>query len=417
MSAQPSGSRYLKLILPALFIAIAVFAFKYLQSSKPVQPLKSAQEKVWRVQVQPIQAETISPEVIIQGVVEAPQLFKAAAPGVAWVDLVNVREGDYVQTGSLLLRLDPSDFKSALTQAKAELADIEAQLIESDIRHKQNQTVLTGERRIWRLIQKSVKRNATLNEQALGSTSALESSQKELMRQQLAINERELSVKTFASKTKQLEAKQQRIQAQIEQASRALERSRVIAPYDGVISLVDVAVGERVNAGAALVSMYSPDQLEVRGLIPERYQSEIMVALNNEQTLTAKSTQTGQKYELIRLAGRALPGGVDGFFRADSENTSIVKLDGVVSLILKRPAQTKLYRIPSAAIYDNTRIYLLREQRLAAVEIDIIGEMQYNGQTMHLARSEQISDGEQLVLTRLPNAISGIKVNPIAPEG
>ncbi|MEE9447441.1 MAG: biotin/lipoyl-binding protein [Arenicellales bacterium] len=413
-SAVPiKGSNKLKLILPLVFIALAVLLFKYLLGSKPAHIASVPKDKATPVQVFMLKSASLSPEIQLRGQFEAPDAFHAAAPGVGWVQAVNVREGSQVLKGDILLTLDARDFTTAVTQAQSELADVDAQLLESEIRNTQNRAALVDERKILTLTRKALARNEALGKRALSSESVLENAQKEMMRQQLAVNKRALEVKSYAAKTLQLEARKRRINAQLAQANRALERSEVVAPFAGVVSAVNIAAGQRVNAGAALVTMYAPDQLEIRGLIPEKYQAELTLALAAKQPLVAVSEQDDQTYILSRLSAQAQTGGVDGFFRAQSNEAGRAQLGALVSLRLKRPEQADLYRIPPAAIYDNNRVYLMRDSKLVAVAVDIVGQVTELGDTFRVVRSAAIGAGEPLVLTRLPNAITGLPVKAI----
>lgn len=412
-SRYQSGFSFLKFLLPILFVAAGVLVFQYLTDSKVSHPVPTPKEKTWSVQTRILQPGKYSPEIEIQGKVEAPERFRAAAPGTGWVESVAVREGDQVRLGALLVKLDPRDFVTALTQAEADLADIQAQLVESEIRHAQNQAALVQEKNILALSQKAVTRSLRLKKQSLSSDSALEDVQQKLMRQQLLVNQRELEVKSYASKTLQLEARQKRAQAILEQAQRALQRSQAIAPYDGIVSAVNVSAGGRVNAGTEMVTMYAPDSLEIRALIPGRYQGELAETLDKGVPLKAIDPQNGAEYQLVRLAGEARPGGVDGFLQAGVSGDSRISPGSILTLMLKRPAQDDLFRVPSSAIYDNSRIYLLHDGRLSAASIHIVGQARETQERVRLVRSEDIKSGAQLVLTRLPNASTGLKVEAI----
>ncbi len=87
--------------------------------------------------------------------------------------------------------------------------------------------------------------------------------------------------------------------------------------------------------------------------------------------------------------------------------------------MLSRPVQEQVYRVPPTSIYENNRIYLLRDGRLAGIEVNIVGSTSQSGEYFRLVRSDQVSDGDKLVMTRLPNATTGLKVKPVGqgPDG
>ena len=93
------GYTVMKFLLPLLLLGAGILVFQYLINTKPVHVAPMPKEKTWSVQVQPIMAEKLSPEIEVQGRVEAPDRFRAAAPGAGWVESVNIREGDHVGTG------------------------------------------------------------------------------------------------------------------------------------------------------------------------------------------------------------------------------------------------------------------------------------------------------------------------------
>ena len=117
------------------------------------------------------------------------------------------------------------------------------------------------------------------------------------------------------------------------------------------------------------------------------------------------------------MAGEAKPGGVDGFFRAKRPDLARITPGSLLTLSLKRPAQNGLFQVPPTAIYDNARIYLLREGRLYGVRINITGSAQIAGESIRLIHGAELVEGDKLVLTRLPNAATGLKVEPIDAAG
>lgn len=403
-------------LVPLLILLLGVVAFMGLRASKPSHTPPPPKEKTWHVKVMPLVAGSHAPEIELQGRVEAPNRYRASAPGVGWVKAVNTREGAQVKHGEVLVELDPVDFTVALSKAEAELADIDAQLTESTLQHQQNRTALTRERQLLKLAKDAVDRFQRLSQKSLSSQSQLDNAQKEYRRQQLSLAQKQLSVDSFDTKQKQLEARKKRAEASVSQAVRALEQSKVVAPYDGVVSALDIAEGDRVNAGMALISLYAPAGLEVRALIPTRYQAELSQHLQQGMPLTAQVDNLDQALMLDRLAGIAQAGGVDGFFTASGEAAQL-KPGGLLTLRLQRPSLDDVFAVPTEAIYNNTRLYLLRDGRMAGVDVAVVGQAQTaQGQRVVLVRSEEIDDAAaQLITTRLPNAATGLKVSTQAP--
>ena len=169
--------RFLKIILPILILSGAIGVFAALKATKPVQPPAKIGERVWRVEVEPVQPRTLAPLLTLYGRVESASLFKGAAPAPSRVDRVLVREGERVMQGQPLVVLDPRDFLPRLDQARAEVAELEAKLRSEEIRHGSDQTALKQEQKLLELAHEGVDRARKMLKQRLGSDSAMDAAE------------------------------------------------------------------------------------------------------------------------------------------------------------------------------------------------------------------------------------------------
>ncbi len=405
----------LRLGLPLLLIALGIGGFSYLRASRPEPPQPQPKEKVWQVDVFAAAPQTLAPSLTLYGEVETPALLQAAAPGGGLVTEILVRRGDLVTRGQSLLTLDRRDFELAVTQAEADVRDLQAQLSDLELRHRANQESLLKEQQLLKLAQAEVAREERLRKQNLSSESALDDARTALGRQDLSVISRQSEVRRHAANRQQLEARVQRNQARLAETQLALERSQVIAPFDGVVAAVPVAIGDRVQTGKVLVTLYAIDRLEVRARIPVRYQAEIQAALVDGQRLTAHAELAGYPIEMVldRLAGEAGPSGIDGFFGIIS-GADALRLGNLLKLNLLRPAQPGLVPIPFQSIYGNSRIYLLREGRMQGVDVETVGQyLPPDGPPALLISSPEIRAGDQIIHSHLPNAVSGLKVKVV----
>lgn len=402
----------LRLGLPLLLLAVGIAGFSYLMASRPEPPQPQAKEKVWQVDVFEATPQVLAPNLTLYGEIETPALMQAAAPGAGLVMDIRVRRGDRVTQDQPLLALDPRDFALAVAQAEADVMDLEAQLADLELRHRANLESLQKEQRLLKLAQAKVAREERLRQQKLSSESALDDARNALGRQELALISRQSEVERHAANRKQLQARLQRNQARLAEAQLALERSQVIAPFDGVVAAVPVAIGDRVQIGKVLVTLYPTDKLEVRARIPVRYQAEIQDALSAGQQLTAHAELAGHAIEMVldRLAGEADPSGIDGFFSVTA-GADRLRLGNLLKLNLRRPAQPDLVSIPFQSIYGNNRIYLLRQGRMHGIEVESVGQhLPADAPPALLIRSPELKAGDKIIRSHLPNAVTGLKI-------
>ena len=413
-----SSRSILKFILPLIVIAIAGGAFQHLKSSKPERQKPVLKEKVWQVAVIPATKQNLSPSIGLYGRVESPELLQAAAPGAGIVSKVLVRSGARVSPGQLLVKIDSRDFESELVQAESDLREIENQISELNIRHQSDKNALKTERQLLRLAKDEVERLLKLKKQNLSADTILNVARTALGRQQLSVYSREYEVESYPVQLNKLQAKLNHNQAKLEEARLMIERSEVFAPFEAVISATPVSVGDRVATGDILLALYPVNSLEIRAHIPARYIARIQQSMSNDMTQLASIVLLGTnlQLELVRLAGEAEPSGVDAYFQAGQSSTGL-RLGALLPLSFSLPVENDVIAVPYQAIYGNSRLYLLQDNRLHGVDVESVGQYSDDdGTALLLVKSALINTGDKIVVTHLPNAVSGLKVRSEGDE-
>jgi hypothetical protein len=92
-----------------------------------------------------------------------------------------------------------------------------------------------------------------------------------------------------------------------------------------------------------------------------------------------------------------------------------LRLGQFFTLSLVLPQQTNVVALPFEAIYETRRIYKLvtdrGEERMKGLTIERIGErILPNGESLILVRNPELKIGDHVIITPLPNAIDGLKV-------
>jgi multidrug efflux pump subunit AcrA (membrane-fusion protein) len=187
----------------------------------------------------------------------------------------------------------------------------------------------------------------------------------------------------------------------------------VLAPFDGRITRVEVAVGDRVRPGDSLVSLYDLEALEVRAQIPSRHLARVRGALSEGAELTAVATLDGRPLELRldRLGGAAATasGGVDALFKLE-RTSALLTLGRTVALNLRLPREQGVVELPFEALYGLDRIYRLQGDRMQGVRVERVGERRSGPNSRVLVRSADLQAGDRVVVTQLPNAMDGLRV-------
>lgn len=417
--------KILSILLPFVIIAVALGLFRFLTATKPEQPPPQVRERVWRVTTETVRPQPLAPELSLYGTVETPELLKLTASANAWVEQVRVRDGDRVEQGALLLRLDPRDFLPRIAQARAELDELQAGIESENNRHRTDQLALEEEQRLLELATQSVERQQRLKTQKVGAEQALDEAKQQQAQQVLTVSNRTMSITDHPSRLRALQAKLASAQARLEQLELEYERATLVAPFAGVVADVEVTAGDQVSRGELLVTLYALSSLELRARIPAPHQEEILATINAGETLSAslELADTRVPLRLARLDGQAQASGIDAFF-AVLDQAELLRLGQLVELRLQRRPQPDSVALPMAAVYGGERVYELISEpegeggasvdRMRGVTIELLGaRLEADGRELALVRSPQLSAGDRVVLTHLPNAVEGLRVEAV----
>lgn len=182
------------------------------------------------VTVAAVETRTAKTMVAATGTVVAWQeiVVGAESSGIPIVE-VKVGEGDTVEAGQLLIRLDDALIKAEVAEQEAAVSEAEASL----------ESARAAKQRAETLLQK----DAISRETAEDADTALKSAEAQLAQAKAALSALEVQ----------------------------LERTRIVAPAAGAISAPPALLGAVVQTGTELVRIIRDGRLEVEAEVPEQY--------------------------------------------------------------------------------------------------------------------------------------------------
>ncbi|MAL33916.1 MAG: RND transporter [Marinobacter sp.] len=405
-------------LLPLLMIALGIAGFLLLKATRPEPAEVSATERSWLVQVQKVNPTRATPVLPLYGEVVAPDLQTITATLAGRIDRLPVREGQQVSEGDLLVALDSADIEPVLAQARAQVADLEAQVRSEQVRYRNDQQSLESEKAILDNARRQFERIQSLVERNLASRENLEAATDALARAELTVRTRERAIAEHPARLQSLEARLSQARASLSTAELDGERAVSTAPFDGMVTNLQVAAGDQVSRNQALLSIYPIQGLEVRARVPQMYLGELVDALAKGATLTATTEDSGQRFELVRFAGLSDPAGTEAVLELNGESGAL-RPGALQPLLLQRPARDNLIAIPFSALYGADSVYIMTDDnRMQRVTVQRVGEaLSENGERRLLIASEHLKPGMRLITTHLPNAITGLKVKLADSEG
>ena len=402
-----------KRLVPLLIVLVGIVGFIVLKATRSEPEPVTVQERTWRVETLVVDPQDRQPSLTLYGQLESPRRFTVVAPMAGRIDRLPASDGQAVEEGQLLVALDEQDIAPRVRQAEADLADARAQLEREPIEHASDQQALALEQRILDNARKGLSRAQQLVERELVSRTELESAQDLAERAALTVALRQRSIESHAARLAALQARADRAQATLETVQRDAERSRFVAPFDGVVAQVEVAPGDQVNANQALLDIYPVEGLELRATLPQIHAMDFTRALAAGETLVAHTldTDTPLSMTLQRIAGQADATGVEALFVLDQPAPGL-RLGNLLAISVPKPAAPDSIAVPYSALYGNRTIYALEDGRMHHIEVERIGEtLMDNGERWLLVRSAELAPGTRVITTHLPNAMQGLKVD------
>ncbi len=410
---RPTSARGKRFTACVAFLSVAFLMSASIFATGPAATPQERTEKAWPVSVVEIHPAPLNPTFKAYGRVESSNVAHLRTDLNAEVAQVHVKEGDWVQRGQPLISLNDRELQLRLVERRAQLAQLEAALRSISIEQDLVEESTTHFQSMQRVAQDKLSRHEDLIAERLISQSLLD----EVMAQANLVNiEYQTHMRSLADFPNRLAAQLAaiaRAKAMLAQAELDVEKTTITAPFDGPILGVFVARGDRSNIGSPLLEIADADGFEVRVQVPDSYGARLHASLRSAQRITA-TTAEGLRMPLARLSSQIRQGqsGLDAFFSLDPESGApLTALGRTVELSVTLPEQDHLVALPVQSIYANDRIYAVRNNRLEAITIERIGEMQTpDGQYRVLVRSAELSDGQSIITTQLPKAISGLLV-------
>ncbi len=409
-----AATQIIRKIVPLLILIAAVMGFMVLRATGPSAPPPETSERIWQVRGMLVEPATHRPSLELFGRTASPQNATLRAAIEGEIEAVAVRDGQVVETGTLLVRIDPAETRLNLAQREAELREAES-LIESErLRAQTDRRSLARERELLQIAQRGLDRARDLRGRELGSEAAVDDAQRSLEQARVALDAREQAVNDAPGRLLQAQARTDRLQAALERAQLDLQRSEIRAPMPARVVAVQVSPGERVRVGDPLLRLYALDDLEIRASLPEMLLPRIPPLLRNGTSLRARAVVGGQivHAELVRLSGEAVSGeaGLSAYFRVVDGGTDL-PLNRFVQLRLSLPEESASVAVPFEALYGQDRIYRVVDGRMQGLRIERLGEIvDGQGHTRALIRHADLAPDDVLVVTRLPNAVDGLRV-------
>lgn len=397
--------------IPLGVIGLAILIAVWMVASRPKALPKPPEERVWPVSVVAVEFGDYRPQLSAFGEVQAVREAEIRAMVDGRLIYLNpdFKDGNRVTAGTELATIDTGDYENRVAEQRAELARLAAALTEQ-------RRELEWEQRL----EKNADAQVALSTRALERSDKLAATGRESQKQrdevaqslvgsEQILLQRQQTIARLRARISQQQAAYEKTQAVLAQAERDLSKTRIVAPFDGYVTGVRLALGKVIGIGESLGRLLAADELEVRFELAESHYARLIDGddagiIDTPVTVTWRLGDVAEQFggHLTRIGAEIDPtvGGIELFAQLGEDASSRgLRAGAFVELTMPGRMYNNVLRIPARALTDDRAVYALRDGRLARIEVDVVREL---GAEV-LVRGE-LKDGDYIVA----RAFSGI---------
>lgn len=427
-----------QLIIGALIIAAAVLIGYLLVWSRPEPAKKPQDESAPLVQVEAVDIRRGRLTVNGSGTVRAAEEVNLAAEVAGKLVYVNpsLREGQNIGNGAVLFRIDPANYRNAVQSARADIAARQVDVLQA----REEMTIARAE--LEQFAQRSSDAAASLYAGVDKNDYAAKILPPESLTRKagnsVSAGGGRVSTNGLATREPQLRSARaglQRAQAQLADASTALGRTTVRAPFTGIVRSEEIAKGSYVAPGQTLGSIVSSVSFEAVIALSEKEAALIPSLFRGGRQIQASVffTYGNNKYRWQAFVDRAsnvlnpqtrtidvflripnpLRGGVPAALPSGGQNKGALAsnappllVGSFVDATIEGMELAEYAAIPLSALRPGNQIWLVEKGRVKIVDIQILQRTD----TEVLIASDALGANPKVIIGGLSTAIASQKV-------
>lgn len=226
-------------------------------------------EEGLKVTAEKVQRRTITEIVNASGKIYPEDEVKVSPDISGVITDLTVQEGDTVKKGQLLARIDADVYNIQRSQAASGVAQSQAQVSSVQAQVSNAQAALAALDAQMEQAQKSYDRNKKLFDDKVISRSEMDAAETSLKAAKANYNAAVQGIRSTQANVQSAKANVQTAQASLQRANKDLSRTAIVAPRDGVVSLLNVKKGESVSGnsftvGTEILRIADMSKIEVR---------------------------------------------------------------------------------------------------------------------------------------------------------
>ncbi len=415
----PSNQGKIKWRWGFVAILVAALIFVLLFIFRPGQLVRQPTVKPQLIHAITLKTGNYQPQILLFATLQSTRHTQLTAPWAGDVKKILVQDGQAVKKGQLLVQLDDEHEHLTAKRLLSQAHEKEAQLEQLRMQTQTEKKNLSLEKQRYEIAKTALNRQKQLHKQGHTSLNDVDKARKHLAEVKTVWHKAQLHVEHASLRLEQKNHQWQQAQYAWEQAELILAEGQVKAPFDGLVTHVDVASGNRVPVGALLLTLVDTYNQEARALLPDKYVSWVKESLRQKKIVTVLpfAQKASANMQIKSLSGQIKTGhlGREVIFSIQGANEWV---EGkTLPVLINRPVVSGSFVIPAAALYQHNVVYAVRDGYLKRCVVHVDGEKyHWGGHTQWVVSSNEITNGEKVLSQRLPQAIDGLRVKVVSRE-
>jgi RND family efflux transporter MFP subunit len=404
-------------VFVVLFIALAIAVVLVIM--RPRAERQVPVDKGLLVEVAPAKAEAIQMVIESFGTVEPRESLKLVAQVRGQIVEFDpaFKEGGFVHKKTRMIQIDPRTYsleverrKVQIKQAEAELKSLEQQVVNLKARLKIARSDVKLAKNEYLRLKKLIDRKVIAQSQLDKTEQAYLASQERLqaLNNQLAL---------VGPQKEQLIAARDMARVMYQEAQLDLERSSIVAPFDGWVLEKAVEVGQHVNIGQQLGKIYSSGQLDIEVRIPAKDLNWLPADLGQEMPILTDvvfknagdehvwSGRVARIKAMMDQRTRTLPMVIEIDETPNSEqsqNPLRLRPGMFVTVRIKGKKIPNVFVLPRHLVYPGDVVYTVKDDTLKSNKVKVL-----RGYKDEVIIGEGLSEGDLIIKSPLSSPADG----------
>lgn len=425
-----------------LFAVIGLGILVAIMLVKSRTPLQHAGTEMLSKSVEIITVKRVpfSAKVTAYGNVEPTVTLKTMAEVSGKISYIHpdLKQGNSLAAGTVVLKIDPQDYQVSLKQTKADLAANKSSLKQLQVEQQSTLRSLELTKKNLQVGEKELARIRSVWDRKLIARSVLDAEEQKVNQLRQNVSELQGKLDAYTSRKAAVQSQITRSEEQVKSQKTTLGRTEIVLPFSARVGEVSIEKGQFVSVGTILFEALDVKGVEINAQLPILHMRSLVNHLNGttfEKPSTGITSEALSRLNLsarVKLVGDMPDAWWDAKVLRFSESIDPIRrtlgivvgidrpyekmipgrrpplLKGMFTAVEISAPQQEALVVPRKAVHHG-RVYVVgQDNRLIIKPIEI----QQQQDDLVVVRSG-LQEGEKIIINDLVPVIEGMPLTPI----